>query len=331
MPTDGKKKIPKLMIVVPCFNEESVLPITSKLFLSELEDLIEKRKIADESQILLVDDGSQDETWEIIRQLADNDEHFLGLALSRNEGHQNALLAGMMEAKEKADIIISIDCDGQDDVKVMEAMVDAYIKGNDIVYGVRSRREPDSTFKKKTAEWFYRFLKWLGADIVYNHADYRLMSRRALLELARFKEVNLFLRGMVPLVGLQSTSVYYERKERMAGKTHYPLSRMCMLAADGVTSFSIRPLHMITWLGFLVAIISFVGVIWAFISAISGNVVPGWASMTCIICFVSGVQLICLGVMGEYIGKIYMEVKERPRYIIKERTWEDAPGSVWTR
>ena len=328
---NGKKKIPKLMIVVPCYNEEAVLPISSRLFLTELEDLIAKRKVADESQILLVNDGSHDETWGIIRELADNDEHFLGLSLSRNYGHQNALLAGLMEAKDKADITISIDCDGQDDVKAMEAMVDAYAKGSDIVYGVRSRRDADSTFKKKTAEGFYRFLQWLGADVVYNHADFRLMSRRALDELANFKEANLFLRGMVPLIGLHSTSVYYERKERLAGKSHYSFSRMCSFAADGVTSFSVKPLRIITWLGFLVALVSFIGVIWAFITAISGNVVPGWASMTCIICFVSGVQLICLGVMGEYIGKIYLEVKERPRYIISERTWIDAPGSVWKR
>jgi glycosyltransferase involved in cell wall biosynthesis len=255
--------------------------------------------------------------------LAGNDEHFIGISQSRNRGHQNAVLAGLMEAKDWADITISIDCDGQDDITAMEQMVDAYYDGCEIVYGVRSSRNTDTFFKRFTAESFYKLLNWLGAEVVYNHADYRLISARALKELANFKEVNLFLRGMVPLVGFKSTSVAYERHERMAGESHYPLAKMLALAFDGITSLSVKPLRIITGIGAFVSILSFIGAIWAVWSQIAGRTVAGWASTTCIICLVGGIQLICLGIIGEYIGKIYLEVKNRPRYIISDRTWEE--------
>ena len=273
--------------------------------------------------MLFVNDGSKDATWDIIRELANADEHYLGICQSRNRGHQNAVLAGLMEAKDRCDITISIDCDGQDDINAMDGMVDAYRDGCDVVYGVRSKRDTDTFFKRFTAESFYKLLNAMGAEVVFNHADYRLMSARVLQEFANFREVNLFLRGMVPLVGFKSTSVTYERHERIAGESHYPLSKMLALAFDGITSLSVKPIRMITGFGVFVALISFLGVVWAVIQAILGHTVSGWASMTSIICFVSGVQLICLGVIGEYIGKIYMETKARPRYIISERTWEE--------
>lgn len=272
---------------------------------------------------MFVNDGSSDGTWDIIRALAASDEHYIGISQSRNRGHQNAVLAGLMEAKDRCDISISIDCDGQDDINAMDDMVRAYLDGCDIVYGVRNDRETDSFFKRTTAQGFYRFLSAMGAEIVYNHADYRLISARALHELAKFKEVNLFLRGMVPLVGFKSTSVEYKRAERIAGKSKYPLCKMLALAGDGITSLSIKPLRLIMSFGVIVALLSFVGVIWAIVAALAGRAVAGWASMTCIICFVSGVQLICMGIIGEYIGKIYMETKQRPRYIISERTWKE--------
>lgn len=271
---------------------------------------------------MFVNDGSKDDTWNIIQQLADQDEHYIGIAQSRNRGHQNAVLAGLMEAKDMCDITISIDCDGQDDINAMDEMVKAYLEGCEIVYGVRIQRDTDTFFKRFTAESFYKLLNSMGAEVVYNHADYRLISSRALQELAKFKEVNIFLRGMVPLVGFKSTSVYYERSERAAGKSHYPLSKMLALAFDGITSLSIKPIKMIIGMGVFVAFISFIGIIWAVVEAILGKTVMGWASTTCIICFLSGVQLISVGVIGEYIGKIYMEVKQRPRYIISDRTWE---------
>ena len=311
-----------LWMVIPCYNEEAVLPITAPQFLAELNDLAAKGKISDESRILFVNDGSRDGTWEIIRRLAAEDEHFLGVCQSRNRGHQNAVLAGLMEAKGHADITISIDCDGQDDVTAMEAMVDEYHNGCEIVYGVRSRRDTDTFFKRTTAEGFYKLLNWMGAEVVYNHADYRLVSARVLREFADFREVNLFLRGMFPLVGFKSTSVSYERHERLAGESHYPLSKMLGLAFDGITSLSIKPIRLITTFGCIVALLSFVGVIWALIASALGKTVAGWTSMTCIICFVSGIQLISLGVLGEYIGKIYLETKARPRYIISERTYD---------
>ncbi len=320
-----------LWIVVPCYNEEQVLPITAPLFLAELTELTSKGKISPQSRVLFVNDGSRDATWDIVRDLAAADEHYLGICQSRNRGHQNAVLAGLMEAKGHADVTISIDCDGQDDIRAMEAMIDAYHDGCEIVYGVRSKRDTDTFFKRFTAEGFYKLLRWMGAEVVFNHADYRLVSARVLREFANFREVNLFLRGMFPLVGFKSTSVYYERHERMAGESKYSLRKMLGLAFDGITSLSTKPIRIITVFGCFVALLSFVGVLWAIIASILGKTVAGWASMTCIICFVSGIQLISLGVLGEYVGKIYMETKARPRYIISERTFlqdkNDAPAA----
>ena len=314
--------IPRLIIVIPCYNEQEVLPITAPQFLAKINQLAAEGLISGDSRVMFVNDGSKDDTWNIIQQLADQDEHYIGIAQSRNRGHQNAVLAGLMEAKDMCDITISIDCDGQDDINAMDEMVKAYLEGCEIVYGVRSKRDTDTFFKRFTAESFYKLLNSMGAEVVYNHADYRLISSRALQELAKFKEVNIFLRGMVPLVGFKSTSVYYERSERAAGRSHYPLSKMLALAFDGITSLSIKPIKMIIGMGVIVAFISFIGIIWAVVEAILGKTVMGWASTTCIICFLSGVQLISVGVIGEYIGKIYMEVKHRPRYIISDRTWE---------
>ena len=320
----NNRETPVLYIVIPCYNEEAVLPITAPMFLQKITDLAAAGKISPESRVLFVNDGSKDKTWQIITELANSDPHYIGISQSRNRGHQNAVLAGLMEAKDRCDITISIDCDGQDDINAMDAMVDAYRDGCEIVYGVRSKRDTDTFFKRFTAEGFYKLLNAMGAEVVYNHADYRLMSARALQEFAKFKEVNLYLRGMVPLVGFKSTVVTYERHERIAGESHYPLSKMLGLAFDGITSLSVKPIRFITGFGVLVAGVSFLGVVWAIIEALLGATVSGWASTTCIICFVSGVQLICLGVIGEYSGKIYMETKRRPRYIISDRTWEKA-------
>lgn len=313
---------PILYIVIPCYNEQEVLPITAPMFLNKLKQLMSDGLISGDSRVMFVNDGSTDGTWDIISKLAAEDEHFIGISQSRNRGHQNALLAGLMEAKDRCDISISIDCDGQDDIDAMDKMIAEYLGGCEVVYGVRSSREADSFFKRTTAQGFYRLLSAMGAEVVYNHADYRLVSSRVLRELAGFKEVNLFLRGMVPLVGFKSTCVEYARCERLAGKSKYPLSKMLSLAADGITSLSVKPLRLITSFGVFVALLSFIGVIWAIISALCGDTVAGWASTTCIVCFVGGVQLICLGIIGEYIGKIYLETKGRPRYIISERTYD---------
>lgn len=309
-----------LYIVVPCYNEEAVLPITAPMFLNELETLTKKELISDKSKILFVDDGSSDKTWNIISALSAENSRFAGIMQSRNRGHQNAVLAGLMEAADKCDITISIDCDGQDDIGAMEEMVKAYDSGCEIVYGVRSSRKTDSFFKRFSAQSYYRLLNLFGAQVVYNHSDYRLVSSRVLREFSRFEEVNLFLRGMFPLVGFKSTAVYYERKERLAGKSHYPLSKMLALAFDGITSLSNKPIRLISLIGIIVSVFGFAGALWALIAHLSGYTVAGWASTVCIICFIGGIQLICTGVLGEYIGKIYMEVKRRPRYIIAERT-----------
>lgn len=313
--------VPVLYIVIPCYNEEEVLPVTSGLFLNKLKNMISDGKVAENSRVLFVNDGSKDTTYEIIENLSKQDEHFEGLSLSRNRGHQNALLAGLMTARTRCDITISIDCDGQDDINAMDKMVDEYAAGCDVVYGVRSKRATDTFFKRFTAEGFYKVMKHLGADVVFNHADYRLLSRRALDGLAQFKEVNLFLRGLVPLVGYRYSSVYYERNERMAGKSHYPLKKMLSFAFDGITSLSIKPIRLITSLGFLISILSFIGVIVTLITKLVGFTVTGWTSLICVICLMGGVQLICLGVIGEYIGKIYNETKHRPRFIISDTTF----------
>lgn len=311
---------PTLYIIIPCYNEEKVLPITSPMFLEKIESMIQNGLIDEKSKILFVNDGSKDKTWEIIQQLSHTNSHFIGICQSRNRGHQNAVLAGLMEAKDKCDITISIDCDGQDDINAMDDMVREYLNGCEIVYGVRSKRDTDTFFKRFTAEGFYKLMNHLGAEVVFNHADYRLISSRVLQEFQNFKEVNIFLRGMIPLVGFKSTSVYYERHERIAGESHYPLSKMLALAFNGITSLSVKPLQMIMAIGFFISALSFIGVIWSVVVSLLGNSVAGWASMVSIICFIGGIQLICLGVIGEYIGKIYMEVKARPRYIISERT-----------
>lgn len=312
--------IPKLVIVVPCYNEEQVLPITSKMFLDEVLDLIEKNKIREDSQILFVNDGSRDATWNIIEDLSKQNQHFAGISQSRNRGHQNAVLAGLLESKDQCDITISIDCDGQDDIGAMEAMVDEYLAGSDIVYGVRDNRDTDTWFKRTTAQGFYKFLNKMGAEVVYNHADYRLVSSKVLQAFSEFKEVNLFLRGMFPLVGFKSTSVYYKRNERIAGESHYPLRKMLGLAVDGITSLSIKPIQIITNIGIFVSLLGFAGIIWAIVRGLMGVTVSGWASLVCIVCLLGGIQLLSLGVIGQYVGKTYMESKHRPRYIISKST-----------
>ena len=316
-------QIPRLYIVIPCYNEEQVLPITAPMFRDKLLALSRQGKISPDSRVLFVNDGSKDNTWNLISQLAKEDEHYMGICLSRNRGHQNALLAGLMEAKDKCDITISIDCDGQDDINAMDEMVDAYLSGAEIVYGVRSKRDTDTFFKRFTAESFYKLMKWMGADTVYNHADYRLVSSRALKEFSNFREVNIFLRGMFPLVGFKSTCVYYERHERIAGQSHYPLRKMLALAFDGITSLSIKPIRIITGLGVFISLAAFALIIYALVSYFTGNVVSGWASSLIVTCFLGGIQLICLGVIGEYVGKIYMETKARPRFIISDRTEDE--------
>ncbi len=316
------RKPPVLYVVIPCYNEQEVLPVTAPLFKAEVEDLVAKGKADPASRVMFVNDGSRDRTWELISELAASDEVFEGCSLSRNRGHQNALLGGLMEARGRCDAAISIDCDGQDDISAMESMVNAYLDGCDVVYGVRSSRETDTAFKRATAQGFYRLLERMGVECVYNHADYRLMGSRALDALSQFGEVNLFLRGMAPMVGFKSTSVYYERHERMAGQSHYPLSKMLALAVNGITSLSVKPIRLITWVGLLVALASLVGIVWALVVHAMGGAVTGWASMTAVICFMGGVQMLSLGVIGEYVGKIYLESKRRPRWIISERTWE---------
>lgn len=313
-------KISKLYIVIPCYNEQEVLPITAPLFLDKIMELSKQGKIREDSKILFVNDGSKDDTWEIICNLSKEDAHYIGISQSRNRGHQNAVLAGLMEAMDQCDVTISIDCDGQDDINAMDSMIEEYLGGCEVVYGVRSKRDTDTFFKRTTAEGFYKILNWMGAEVIFNHADYRLVSNRVLREFSNFEEVNIFLRGMFPLVGFKSTSVYYERTERIAGESHYPLKKMLALAFDGITSLSVKPIRMIVSLGCIVALLSFLGIIWAVVGNFTGHTISGWASTICIICFMGGIQLLSLGVIGEYIGKIYMETKRRPRYIISERT-----------
>ena len=313
---------PILWIVIPCYNEEQVLPMTAPMFLQKLQDLAAGGQISENSRILFVNDGSSDRTWEIIRELSAQDEHFIGICQSRNRGHQNAVLAGLMEAKDRCDITISIDCDGQDDINAMDRMVEAYLNGAEVVYGVRDKRDSDTFFKRFTAETFYKLLKGLGAEVVYNHADYRLISARVLQHFADFEEVNIYLRGMVPLVGFPSATVTYDRAERLAGKSHYPLRKMITLAFNGITSLSVKPITLITSFGIGFSLIGLVLMIWAIVVAILGRSVAGWASTVCIICLLGGIQLISLGILGQYIGKTYLETKHRPRYIISARTWE---------
>ncbi len=309
-----------LYIIIPCYNEEKVLPITAPMFLKKIQQLNQEGLISDESRVMFIDDGSRDNTWNIIQGLAKEDVHFTGIRQSRNRGHQNAVLAGLMEAKDKCDITISIDCDGQDDINAMDDMVRAYLDGCEVVYGVRKERKTDTAFKRITAEGFYKVLKWMGADVVFNHADYRLISSRVLQEFANFKEVNLYLRGMVPLVGFKSTSVYYARAERLAGESHYPLKKMLALAFNGITSLSTKPLKMITGLGIITVFCSLLAAFITLLFLLFGSAVNGLWWIALLISFFAGVQIICIGLVGSYMGKTYMEVKARPRYIISERT-----------
>lgn len=312
---------PVLWLVIPCYNEEEVLPITAPIFKKVVNDLMDDGLVSSESKILFVNDGSSDKTWDIISDLADRAPVYRGISLSRNRGHQNALLAGLMECRDKCDISVSVDCDGQDDVSKIREMVEKHQEGCDVVYGVRSSRDTDTAFKRLTAEGFYKVLNSMGVEAVFNHADYRLMSRRALDGLAEFGEVNLFLRGMVPLVGYPSGTVEYRREERIAGESHYPLSKMVHLAFDGITSLSVKPIHLIALLGIAFSLAGVVGIVWAIVSSVTGNTVAGWSSLVCTICLLGGLQLLALGVIGEYVGKLYLESKHRPRYIISERTW----------
>lgn len=316
------KELPVLYIVIPCYNEQQVLPVTAPMFFAKLRGLMADGLIAPQSRAVFVNDGSKDDTWAIIQDLAAKEELAEGICLSRNRGHQNALLGGLLTVKDRCDITISIDCDGQDDINAMDAMIDEYLAGMDVVYGVRSKRETDTWFKRTTAEGFYKVMKALGADVVFNHADYRLLSKRALEGLAEFREVNLFLRGLVPLVGYRCSSVYYERAERIAGESHYPLKKMLAFAFDGITSLSVKPLRLITLAGMLVSAVSFVAIIVTLITKLVGFTVTGWTSMICAIYFLGGVQLLGIGVIGEYVGKIYNETKARPRFIISETTFE---------
>ena len=313
---------PKLCIVIPCYNEEEVLPITAPMFLDKINELIGLGLISEESKILFVNDGSKDKTWEIIGNLSNTDDKFIGISQSRNRGHQAAVLAGLMEAKYEFDITISIDCDGQDDINAMNEMVTKYLEGYEVVYGVRSKRDTDTFFKRFTAESFYKLLKWMGAEVVFNHADYRLISSKVLNEFEKYKEVNVFLRGLIPLVGFKSTTVEYKREERIAGESHYPLKKMLALAFDGITSLSVKPIRMITSVGMIISILSLIIICWAIITHLFGNSIAGWASIIAMISFFGGLQMICIGIIGEYIGKIYLETKARPRYIISERTYD---------
>jgi len=307
-----------LYLVVPCYNEEAVLPETAKRLEEKLRRMIASGRAAADSRILFVNDGSKDKTWELIEQLHAQSEFVCGIKLSRNRGHQNALLAGLMAAKETAACAISLDADLQDDLEVLDEFMDKFLDGCDVVYGVRKKRETDTFFKRTTAQGFYKVMGTMGVDVVYNHADYRLMSRRALEGLAGYKEVNLFLRGIVPLIGYRSDYVYYDRHERFAGESKYPLKKMLAFALDGITSFSVRPLKLISNLGILVSILSVIGLLYALIAKLCGWAVQGWTAIVASIWLLGGLQMLCLGVVGTYVGKIYSEVKARPRYVGEE-------------
>lgn len=307
-----------LFMVVPCYNEQEVITETTRRLKEKYEALIEKGKISPDSKVLYVNDGSKDNTWEMIRDIHNNDKMFRGLCLSRNRGHQNAVLAGLMQAKEEADMVISMDADLQDDIDAIDAMVDKYNEGYDVVYGVRNKRETDTFFKRFTAQAYYKLLLKLGVDIVYNHADFRLMSKRVLDNLENYKEVNLFLRGIVPMIGFPSTNVYYERHERYAGESKYPLKKMLHFAFDGVTSLSIKPIRLITTLGMFIFLLSIGILIYSIIRHFLGYTALGWSSIMVSVWALGGLQILSIGIIGEYIGKIYLESKHRPRFIVKE-------------
>ena len=316
-----KKEI--LYVVVPCYNEEEVLAETTKRLSNKLETLIKKNIISEDSRVMYVNDGSKDKTWELIEEYSRVHKLITGICLSRNRGHQNALLAGLMTAKKYADIVISMDADLQDDIDAMDEMLDKYYNGCDIVYGVRSSRKKDSFFKKTTAQGFYKFMKLMGVDVVYNHADYRLTSKRVLENFADYKEVNLFLRGIFPLIGYKSDVVYYERAERFAGKSKYPLKKMLNFAWDGITSFSVKPIRLVLNIGIIIFVISVIMTIYSIIQYFIGNTVPGWTFLACSIWMLAGIQMLSLGIIGEYIGKVYSETKARPRYIISRNLNEE--------
>ena len=316
-------KEPILYVVVPCYNEEEVLEETTRQLKSKLKNLMKDKVISPKSKVMYVNDGSKDTTWELIKEINKHEKLFTGISLSRNRGHQNALLGGLMTAKKYADVVISMDADLQDDINAIDEMIMKYKQGCDIVYGVRSARKKDTFFKRVTAEGFYKFMKFLGVDCVYNHADYRLTSKRVLDELENYKEVNLFLRGMFPLVGFKSDIVYYERKERFAGESKYPLKKMLNFAWDGITSFSIKPLRFICTLGFIILFVSIGIMIYSLVRYLTGNTVDGWTFLSISIWFIGGLQMISIGIIGEYIGKMYSETKQRPRFIISENLEEE--------
>lgn len=317
------KKRNILYVVIPCYNEEEVLEETTKQLKSKMEKLISDKKIDSKSKVMYVNDGSKDKTWELIKKINKEEKLFTGITLSRNKGHQNALLAGLMTAKNYADVIISMDADLQDDVNAIDEMIDKYNnEGCDIVYGARSERKTDTLFKKVTAEGFYKFMNLMGVEVVYNHADYRLTSKRVLDGFAKFEEVNLFLRGMFPLVGYKSDIVYYERKERFAGESKYPLKKMLSFAWDGITSFSVKPIRMILNIGIIIFILSILMLLYCLVAKLRGNTVLGWTFIVSSIWLIAGIQMLSIGIVGEYIGKIYSETKRRPRYIISENLEE---------
>jgi len=318
-----QSKKPVLYIVVPCYNEEDVLKETSSRLLSKINSMIKNQAISDNSAIVFVDDGSFDNTWDIIKSLNKGNSHIYGLQLSTNRGHQNALLAGLLEFKNNCDCIISMDADLQDDIEAIDDFIIKFKEGYEVIYGVRNSRKKDSFFKKHTALFFYKLMKTLGVDIKYNHADYRLLSKRAINSLSEFKEVNLFLRGIVPIIGFNSTDVFYERKSRFAGESKYPLKKMLKFAWEGITSFSVVPLKLVSAAGFIISGFSLLAMIYVFASKIFGDAVSGWSSLLISIWFLGGVQLIAVGVLGEYIGKIYQETKQRPKYFIKEKLMND--------
>ena len=318
----------KLMVVIPCYNEEEVLPETSRRLVEKMASLVDKGLITPDSRVLLVNDGSRDRTWEMIAKLHKENPLFEGVKLSRNRGHQNALLAGLMTARGRCDISISMDADLQDDMDAMDRFIEKYNEGCDVVYGVRNKRDTDTAFKRNTALAFYKLMKGLGVDITYNHADYRLMSSRALDALAQFGEVNLFLRGLAPLVGFQSDVVTYDRSERFAGESKYPFKKMLAFAIDGITSFSVKPLRLITGVGLAIFVISLFMLLYALISWVSGKTVVGWTSTLASIWMIGGIQLLSLGIIGEYVGKIYNETKRRPRFIIERYLNENGDDPV---
>ena len=307
-----------LYVVIPCYNEEEVLEETTRQLKVKMEKLIKDKKISNKSKVMYVNDGSKDKTWSLIKEISEREPLFTGITLSRNRGHQNALLGGLMTAKKYADVIISMDADLQDDINAIDGMLEKYEEGCDIVYGVRSARKKDTFFKRVTAEGFYKFMKALGVDCVYNHADYRLTSKRVLEEFSNYKEVNLFLRGMFPLVGFKSDVVYYERAERFAGESKYPLKKMLNFAWDGITSFSVKPLSLVLNTGLTIMFISICVMIYCLIVKFTGHTVAGWTFITISIWFLGGLQMLALGIVGKYIGKIYAEVKARPRFIVED-------------